>query len=440
MRSGQKMRNRILLISALAVALFMGVRFSYLATGRIAPGVKLAGVDLGWLTPDEATARIRDWSRERLTAEFAVTTGGRRWVGLLRDMGVGIDIPRMVSDAHAVGREGSLFSKLTGVLGFGWKDANLSVRYKFDQPKFDRLIDKINKSVASPARNATINFAGGVRTITPEMPGTIVDPKSSFEEMRRAISKGEDVAELAINTDMPEITAAELEQVDTLLVEYTTRFAAWRKDRTHNVKRAASAVNGILLRPGDIFSYNDTVGPRLKSNGYKDAIIYANGKMIEGTGGGICQVSSTVYNAALLADLKILERSNHSMPVQYVPLGRDATVAYGLIDLKFRNTTSAPIYMASSTYGNGLTVSIYGAARDKRDVKINVTKPKKITASNGKVITAVTSYRVVQQNGVAKHEKLAYDRYLPAAEDTPKPDPKPDPKPELAAAVATGSG
>lgn len=426
MMAKKSFRIGIIIAIGFAAALALVVKLSFHASERIAPGVKVVGVDVGGLKKPEAAEKLRGWAKNRLSATLEFDAAGQKWTGTLADIGVLVDTERMADTAYSIGRRGSLSVKLVESLGVMRGTSDLEARYRYDNGKIRALMDKINKSVAVPAKDARLAFVDGVRTITPEVSGKRVDPVNAIELVKAAVERNDARVILPLIVDKPEVTESDLLQVDTLLARYTTRYAAWRTDRTHNVKLAAQALNGELIRQGEVFSYNETVGPRLKETGFKDALIYVKGKMVPGTGGGICQVSSTIYNVALLANLKIVERSNHSMPVPYVPLGRDATVAYGLLDLKFENTTSAPIYMATKTYGGTLTVEIYGAGQYKRDVKIVTTKPKVIRRSNGNIFTVVSVYRVLQENGVeAAKERISYDRYNPVPPADVEAKPKP---------------
>ncbi|MDH7569779.1 MAG: VanW family protein, partial [Armatimonadota bacterium] len=139
-------------------------------------------------------------------------------------------------------------------------------------------------------------------------------------------------------------------------------------NRTQNVRLAARALNGTVIPAGAVFSYNQAVGPRLEALGYRVAKIFLRGRILDGVGGGVCQVASTVYNAALESGLPIVERARHSRPVPYVPEGRDATVSYGGVDLKFRNPFNAPLLIQTRVAGSSLTVSIYGNHRFRRGV------------------------------------------------------------------------
>lgn len=149
------------------------------------------------------------------------------------------------------------------------------------------------------------------------------------------------------------------EQKPRLLSKYITYFNAANKNRTYNIGLACSHLNNTIVDPGAVFSFNGTTGPRGTVNGYKDSIIFKNGEKVIEAGGGVCQVSSTLYNAALAADLKILERHRHSLDVDYVPKGRDATVYYGHLDFKFKNNTPGQIQIKTQIINNQLTVSLY---------------------------------------------------------------------------------
>ena len=143
-----------------------------------------------------------------------------------------------------------------------------------------------------------------------------------------------------------------------------------QESRYSNIRLASSKLNGLVLLPGERVSFNDTVGRRTEKGGFKLAGVYKNGKHDVDVGGGICQVSTTLYNAALLADLKIVQRHNHSMPVPYVPLGQDATVDYGALDLQIQNNSTSPIAISSEYHPGKLTFRILGRKDPGLRVKI----------------------------------------------------------------------
>lgn len=242
------------------------------------------------------------------------------------------------------------------------------------------------------------------------------DAKSKVSDIKEG---GEPVAINVIKT-MPDVTKDKLEGklFNSTLASYSTKYSASNVNRSANVALAAEKMNGTVLAPGEVFSYNDVVGERTVKNGFKMAAVYENGKSVDGIGGGVCQVSTTLYSAVLYADLKIVSRQNHSLPVSYVPLGQDATVVDGSIDFKFSNSTNYPVKIVSSAGSGTISVSIVGTERDKeRTVELehktlSKTEPtvkeiktaelpegKTRKVSNGKTGYVVESTKIVYENG-----------------------------------------
>lgn len=168
----------------------------------------------------------------------------------------------------------------------------------------------------------------------------------------------------------PEIKEKDLQYMGELAT-FSTWFNVNEINRSNNLRRATRTINGTMVAPQEVFSFNKTVGPRTFESGYNDAMVIVGGKFEPGLGGGICQVSSTLYNACLLAGLEIVERHNHNLSVAYVALGRDATVAYGIQDFRFRNHTDSPLYIRAVTSGGQLTINVYGNLKYKQRIEIN---------------------------------------------------------------------
>ena len=143
------------------------------------------------------------------------------------------------------------------------------------------------------------------------------------------------------------------------LSSYSTEFSEWVKARNHNIALAAKAIDGTVINQGETFSYNETVGPTISSKGYKKARTFFRGRETKGVGGGVCQVSSTLYNAALQAGMEIVERHPHTRKVEYVPEGLDAATSYGGIDLKFKNNYDSPVVIKAVTDKNSVEISLF---------------------------------------------------------------------------------
>ncbi len=238
-----------------------------------------------------------------------------------------------------------------------------------------------------------------------------------MEDARRRAGQGGDFSIPLVITP-PALTQASLESrlfKDTL-ASFSTNLASSSSDRTDNIRLAASFINGTILLPGDVFSYNGTVGERTAERGFKGAGAYVNGRLVDEIGGGICQMSSTLYNAALLANLKIVERQNHSMTVAYLQSGRDATVNWGTIDFRFENNTAYPVQILASVEGKQVKTSIIGYRDSDYTVEIErdvlsstpfqeITKVNDALAPGSKKVTVdghsgavVQTYRVVKDS------------------------------------------
>ena len=193
-----------------------------------------------------------------------------------------------------------------------------------------------------------------------------------------------------------------------MLSTYSTRYSTRDRDRTTNLQLAASKINGTVLIPGETFSYNQVVGERTIAAGYKEAPIYVEGEVVDGLGGGICQITSTLYNAVLYANLEIVERSNHQFVPSYVTASRDATVVYGSIDFKFKNNRDYPIKLVCSVSGGIAKFDIYGLRTDNEyEVEIS----SYVTGSTADS-TYSEAYRILKQNGqIVSTELLSKDTY-----------------------------
>jgi len=183
-----------------------------------------------------------------------------------------------------------------------------------------------------------------------------IDFNISLKEAREIIGSGnEDEYTIPLKFDRPEKTISDIgkEAFPYLISSFTTQYDTKNINRTENLEIATEKINGTVLMPGDVFSFNQTVGKRTVEEGYKDAKVFQNGQVVDGLAGGICQISSTLYNAALLANLQIKERRNHTFKPSYVSIGRDATVVYGTTDFQFINTRQSPIKI-EATVGTGM--------------------------------------------------------------------------------------
>lgn len=220
-------------------------------------------------------------------------------------------------------------------------------------------IEKIREEIYQEPQNAY--YEENPFKLYKEIEG--IDLKITIEEANKILEEEKEEYVIPLTITKPEITINNLKNINFFpeqISKYTTMYDESNKNRTTNIKLASEKINGSILMPGETFSYNKTVGERTIKAGYKEASIYMNGKVVDGIGGGICQVSSTLYNAVLEANLEIVSRRNHYFITSYVSASRDATVSYGTIDFKFKNTRNYPIKISCTSQNGICQISIYG--------------------------------------------------------------------------------
>lgn len=232
----------------------------------------------------------------------------------------------------------------------------------------------------------------------------------SLDEAKNMLLEKKSEYVIPLQTLYPNVTTNMIgtEAFPDMLSTYSTKYSTSDRDRTTNLQLAASKINGTVLMPGETFSYNQVVGERTIAAGYKEAPIYVEGQVVDGLGGGICQITSTLYNAVLYANLEIVERSNHQFVPSYVTASRDATVVYGSIDFKFKNNRDYPIKIVCSVSGGIAKFDIYGLRTDNEyEVEISSYVTGSTTDS-----TYSEAYRILKQNGqVVSTELLSKDTY-----------------------------
>ncbi len=267
-------------------------------------------------------------------------------------------------------------------------------------------VDKIHDEVYTEMQNAY--FTTDPYAVFADVTG--VD--FNVDDLKNDISNEPKATEykIALNYTYPEVTVNDFgrEAFPNLLASFSTEYVN-NPNRTTNLKLAANKIDGKVVMPGDIFSYNRTVGKRTSSAGYKNAAIYQDGEVVDGIGGGICQISSTLYNAAIAADMEIEQRRNHMFVPSYVKAGRDATVVWGAQDFQFKNRRNYPVKIEADVSGGVATVNIYGLRTEDDYDKIYI---KTETIKNSDNSLVVDSYRVFEKNGeVVKTTKLYRDTY-----------------------------
>ena len=254
--------------------------------------------------------------------------------------------------------------------------------------------DKYNETLKNPV-NAELSIEGTTVNISQSQNGEKIDKGKLTDLTQQAITSGTSDITLPVTLLKPERSTEDIQKmgIKEVIAEYSTPMAGRNGNQSFNVNKSANTLSGVIVAPDETFSFNGRVGVTDAAHGYKSAAVYSQGKVIQSAGGGVCQVSSTLYSAALRADLGIVSRSNHSMPVNYLPLGQDAAVADYGPDLKFKNNTGNHIYIQAFSNGGSITTRIFGTNTGK-----NVEVSSQVISRTNDKITAVT-YKKVTQNG-----------------------------------------
>lgn len=417
-------------LAALVVGVLIGTKV-FAQSNKICRGVVVSGIDLSGMTDDESRQALRSYAKSKSSQTLTLRASNHSWSGTLGGLGVVLKWEDAAHKAWLIGRGGGVVERSRDVLGIGG-DKNLDIVVAVNPAVLDSTLNKVARAVDRPARDAAVRMSGGAFTIKAEQDGYKLDKQAAYTAVRHAVASGYETVDLPLKVDKARVSAADLRAINGLLAQYTTRFKTYQRDRTYNLKLAAKALNGIVLKPGEKFSYNAIVGPRVAERGYRNAPIFVKGKVEPGLGGGVCQVSTTLYNAVLLAGLKVNERYHHSRVVVYAPAGRDATVAYGSRDFKFTNSSSSPIYINSYVQGSQLHIALYGSVQDRAVVKVwssssayggarvpvTVTDStlgpgkRKVTDKGSRGVSAVVR-RSITRNGVTVTEVVSRDVYPP---------------------------
>lgn len=345
----------LVLLLQLCVTLGVGAVVTYAKTRERAPsGLVIWGQDFSGVSRSQLSAEIRE--------QLPGTIVYQDQVFPLSLAGTYAEIEHWLDQIYPVS-QGSFIKDVLQNLIRPYKAGTFADHIKLDQAEVMSQLQAVSRSIGRPAQAASIEFAGGKLIRTESLPGTELDIERTWQSLSQE-HRQKQVA-VVVNVVSPKPSTEDMSQVKDNLGDYTTYFNPQDSFRTNNVRLAAQALNNQLVPPGGVFSFNASVGERTAASGYSPAIVFVNQSMAREIGGGICQDSSTLYQAVRQARLEIVERSTHSLPVSYVAKGEDATVAYGLLDFRFRNDTRGYLLISARTGANWLRVRVFGLADDQ---------------------------------------------------------------------------
>lgn len=402
----------------------------------IYPGVYVDGVNVGGKSLEEAKKLIEEmYEKKVISKEIKIIAGDKTYSLNYSQLDPDYNIEETIKEAFNYGKDENMFSKYSLIKSTKKKEYSLTFNYNAEV--VNELLDKIEKEVNSQAEDAKITIEFGNVKITEGRNGTKLKRDELKEIIINNINSGltQELVQIEapVEVTKPTIDKAQLEKMNKKISSFSTNFSTSNGNRINNIELATKAINGTILMPGDTFSFNEVVGERTRERGYKDAGVIIGDSIQSGLGGGICQVSSTLYNAMLKAGIKPTERRNHTLVLSYVPMGLDATVDWGNIDYKFTNTLSYPIYIEGYTKDKNVYFNIYSNEELSKytyemstevyqtiNPKMKYIDSKDLYEGETKVIKAgskgyrVKVYRKTYENGkLINTELISNDYYYP---------------------------
>ncbi len=335
------------------------------SSDRFFDGVSVDGIALGGMTFEEAQAQFA--GRERLAADafsLTVQSGEKRWRITSEEVSVHSDAQTVLRRAYAVGRTGTLEERYTQIMRVKAEGAAFETGFGYDRDAVRALAGIIADSLDKEAKNASLDAFDVVNktfTFTEEESGFLTDRIQLEKDILAALDEHayDRVVVPVVSEVKPTRTLDMLKGRFGLIASYTTKTTK-DQDRNTNISLSAAALNGRVVLPGETLSFNECTGKRTGAKGYREAGAIAGGVLVDDTGGGVCQTSSTLFNAVVRADLEIVKRSAHSWPSSYVNKGEDATVNWPSLDFVFRNNKEFPVFVVAWYANQEVTIEIHG--------------------------------------------------------------------------------
>ncbi len=401
----------VLAVALFAIAVVAGVLFRHEVVGS---NVYAFGIALGGMTPAQAAQVVSAKAREVEKGPLTFVAGSLSTQVTETELKLLLDDAKMISDlAGTVSPRSRLIPSF--ILRLGAKTA-IAAPARVVSADTDKVFGRIAAALSRDATGTRYGFAGKDLTVLPPESGQTV----TKDDVRKAL---ESVSGTNIQVPFKQLPAPVPKDLPalSLIGEFSTPYNQKETDRNVNLSLAAQAIHGRTLQPGEVYSFNREAGERTEAKGYRYANVVVGDHLEPGLAGGICQVTTTLFDAAAMAGLDFPEVNAHGIPVDYVPPGKDAAVAWDYLDIKVRNGTASPVVFGAWVENGSVTVRVYGKASDKTYELLPVivrTIPAQAPKEPGLV---VDTYRVEKVNGQeVKRVLLMRSEYLPYVKVTPK--------------------
>ncbi len=409
-----------------------------LDTPNIYQGIQFEGAAFGGKSKNDLIAYAKKQEKTKGNSVlFNVVLEGKDPVPVkLSALSPAYNTDQAVEEAYKYGRDGDRISRYISVLNLESDPQNFIIDYQVSDESIAAFVETLRGWLETEMSNATVDFRPDEEVmfvVKGGKNGVAIDGEKLRSDIKAAVnSRSNQDIRITATVKKPKVSEEEA-MANTKLISQFSTTTTGEYNRDTNIKLASKAFNGVIVQPGETFSINDCTGKRTTAKGYRAAGAIKNGKLIQEPGGGVCQVSTTLYGAVIRADLEIVTRHNHRWPSTYVPIGQDAAIDYPSADFKFKNNSDSPVYLRSTKVGTKLTVYIYGKpikwekievvsqktgslypAKTKTIVDKSLAPGQRKTDTSSKVGSTAVAYRVYYLNGKEDHrEKLPDSRYNP---------------------------
>lgn len=332
-------------------------------TDVISDGVYIGDQDVSGMTAEEAEKYVEDQVAALGNTTVTIQMGDQQSTKTLKELGLKWDNPDLIQEISQIGTTGNIIRRYKEQKSIQNENSHYEIAYTVDASLEEAFVESCVAYNSEPVEGSVYMGDDGQLYVEGGTDGLTLDVDATLEALQDAVDawKAEDITiEATVERESPQVTAETLSKMTDVLGTATTDYSASSSGRAQNVQNGTSKINGTLLMPGESFSVTDAVTPFTQENGYELAPSYEAGQVVDSYGGGICQVSTTLYNAVLKAELEVDARSNHTMLVSYVDPSKDAAIAEGVMDFVFTNDKDSPVYIAGSAYYGTLTFTIFG--------------------------------------------------------------------------------
>lgn len=402
----------LIIFSIIFIIIYANNKLNNFYANKFFPGTHINNIDVGGLTTTEAVSLLNVNLNEPLKNKKITfkQDKGFKETKKFADFNCGYNFDTITKNVITKEKSGDILTLSCTRINTRIHNTNYNNNFSYDEKKLDSYIKYISSKLNKESANARISITNNVPCVSKEVPGYALNESKLKKDTNTILKNAKDNETISLQLDetSPKIKASDLANVKDILGTCTTKVPSAYSDRTTNIRLFTNSLNCSIAMPGETISLDKIAGERGVSQGYKSAKIYTNGEIVDGLAGGICQAVSTIYNAVLYSDLGIVERAPHMFTVTYAAPGKDATIASGSVDFKFKNTTNYPIVLQCWVDGTDVNANIWGY-NETPNKKIDI-QAKLIHSSGSSVETKTYKYTYID-NKLKDTKMISHDYY-----------------------------